>query len=487
MQGDGAHPRRTSTGVCRSASRGLHRRLEVPRPGRALQRLRDSDADLLRPVGTRAAPPLGFISKEDILATWRQLGYPPDARGEELDRDRPVDGTDARRSTPSRDSPWWAPSSGASPASSSARVTWPGCPSSWRTRGASTSLSSRRAAGLSTVFALGILVTVAIVGAISVLAGRMLGAFGGVTNYLVAALLFVVGLELLGAWPFQWSGLPRPETTRRGLAGAFLFGLAFGTALGPCTFAFLAPVMGMTMQTAGDATDLRHAVDAGLCRRPLRRARPGGRQRSAGWRATPRGVNVASASCAARAACWCWPAGCIWSTRRRRSRSPASCSTVPPRAVPSSDVMSEDHDNPGHRSPDVAAEPAGAAAGRSVGTGRRSAEVLASSGHHARAGCRRSRQAPKGVRIVPDALRKVLRRDHEPLQPRLRDVRAAWVAGAARGTCRSHGSSASSTDCRTSDAESLTLAFSGFGEPLVHPAWLEMIAAGARDGSIAWS
>ena len=117
--------------------------------------------------------------------------------------------------------------------------------------GRSTTLSPGRAAGLSTVFAVGILVTVALVGAVSVLAGRLLGTFGGIANYLVAALLFVVGLELLGAWPFQWSGLPRPETTRRGLAGAFLFGLAFGTALGPCTFAFLAPVVGLTMQTAG--------------------------------------------------------------------------------------------------------------------------------------------------------------------------------------------------------------------------------------------
>jgi cytochrome c-type biogenesis protein len=116
--------------------------------------------------------------------------------------------------------------------------------------GRSASLSSRRAAGLSTVFALGILVTVAIVGALSVLAGRMLGALGGVTNYLVAALLFVVGLELIGAWPFHWSGLPRPETTKRGMTGAFLFGLAFGTALGPCTLAFLGPVMGLTIKTA---------------------------------------------------------------------------------------------------------------------------------------------------------------------------------------------------------------------------------------------
>lgn len=116
--------------------------------------------------------------------------------------------------------------------------------------GRSASLTARRAAWLSTVFALGILVTVALIGALSVLAGRMLGAFGGVTNYVVAALLFAVGLELLGAWPFRWSGLPRPETTRRGMAGAFLFGLAFGTALGPCTLAFLGPVMGVTVQTA---------------------------------------------------------------------------------------------------------------------------------------------------------------------------------------------------------------------------------------------
>ena len=116
--------------------------------------------------------------------------------------------------------------------------------------GRSASLSSRRAAGLSTVFAVGILVTVAMVGALSVLAGRMLGALGGVTNYLVAALLFVVGLELIGAWPFHWSGLPRPETTKRGVMGAFLFGLAFGTDLGPCTLAFLGPVMGLTIQTA---------------------------------------------------------------------------------------------------------------------------------------------------------------------------------------------------------------------------------------------
>jgi cytochrome c-type biogenesis protein len=130
-------------------------------------------------------------------------------------------------------------------------------------------LSSWRAASLSTVFALGILVTVALVGAISVVAGRMLGALGPVTNYLVAALLFVVGLELLGVWPVRWPALPRADTTRRGLAGAFLFGLAFGTALGPCTFAFLAPVIGLTIDAASTrpvfALSLMLAYAVGHC------------------------------------------------------------------------------------------------------------------------------------------------------------------------------------------------------------------------------
>jgi cytochrome c-type biogenesis protein len=135
--------------------------------------------------------------------------------------------------------------------------------------GRSASLSTRRAAALSAVFAVGILVTVVVVGALSVVAGRMLGGLGGVTNYLVAALLFVVGLNLLGALPWRWSGLSPPEMTRRGLTGAFLFGLAFGTALGPCTLAFLGPVIALTLQTAGArplfATFLVVAYAVGHC------------------------------------------------------------------------------------------------------------------------------------------------------------------------------------------------------------------------------
>ncbi len=116
--------------------------------------------------------------------------------------------------------------------------------------GRSTSLPARRAASLSTVFALGILVTVTLVGLFSVAVGRLLTSLGSVTNYIVAALLFVVGLDLLGAWPARWPSVRRSQAARPGVTGAFLFGLAFGTALGPCTFAFLGPVIGLAVQVA---------------------------------------------------------------------------------------------------------------------------------------------------------------------------------------------------------------------------------------------
>ena len=147
--------------------------------------------------------------------------------------------------------------------------------------GRSTTLSPRRAAALSALFASGLLVTVAVIGALSVLAGRMLGSVGGVTNYLVAALLFVVGLDLLGAWPFQWTGLPRPETTRRGLGGAFLFGLAFGTALGPVHLCVPGSSHGRDDADGRDATSLRRPLDDGIRRGSLRGTCSRGRRWSA--------------------------------------------------------------------------------------------------------------------------------------------------------------------------------------------------------------
>lgn len=114
-------------------------------------------------------------------------------------------------------------------------------------------VSPRRAAGLSALFALGILGSIALIGALTAAAGRMLGDLGPWGNYAVAALFFVFGLHLLGVLPFPEGLRAAPDKPRRGPLGAFVFGLIFGVALGPCTFGFMAPVLGVTFGMAKTA------------------------------------------------------------------------------------------------------------------------------------------------------------------------------------------------------------------------------------------
>ncbi len=114
-------------------------------------------------------------------------------------------------------------------------------------------VAPRRAAGLSILFALGILVSIALIGAVTAAAGRMLGDVGPWGNYAVAAVFFVFGLHLLGWLPLPEGWRPAPNQPRRGPVGAVLFGLVFGVALGPCTFGFMAPVLGVTFGMARTA------------------------------------------------------------------------------------------------------------------------------------------------------------------------------------------------------------------------------------------
>ncbi len=111
-------------------------------------------------------------------------------------------------------------------------------------------VSTGRASGIATLFAVGILITIAAIGAITAAAGRMMGDIGPLGNYLVAAIFFVVGLHLLGVIPMPWSGPGQVGMKRKGLLAAFVLGLVFGVALGPCTFAFMAPMLGVTFKLA---------------------------------------------------------------------------------------------------------------------------------------------------------------------------------------------------------------------------------------------
>ncbi|RPH94761.1 cytochrome C biogenesis protein [candidate division KSB1 bacterium] len=108
----------------------------------------------------------------------------------------------------------------------------------------------KRVFALSSVFALGILATIAIIGLITAMAGRLLGDVGLIGNILVAAVFFFIGLYLMDLLPVSWSGFQFSSQRYSGLPAALVLGLLFGIGLGPCTFAFMAPVLGVVFQTA---------------------------------------------------------------------------------------------------------------------------------------------------------------------------------------------------------------------------------------------
>lgn len=112
------------------------------------------------------------------------------------------------------------------------------------------SITTRRAFTISLLFSLGILITIGVIGALTAMAGRMMGDVGPYMNYGVAVIFFLVGLHLLGMIAMPWSGPGQVGMKRKGYLAAFLLGLVFGIALGPCTFAFMAPMLAVTFKLA---------------------------------------------------------------------------------------------------------------------------------------------------------------------------------------------------------------------------------------------
>ena len=119
-------------------------------------------------------------------------------------------------------------------------------------------ISTKRAFLISTLFAVGILITIGAIGAITAAAGRMMGDVGKYGNYFVALIFFVVGLHLLGVIPIPWSGPGQVGMKRKGMLAALILGLVFGIALGPCTFAYMAPMLGVTFKLA--STNLAYGI-----------------------------------------------------------------------------------------------------------------------------------------------------------------------------------------------------------------------------------
>ena len=119
-------------------------------------------------------------------------------------------------------------------------------------------ISTKRAFQIALLFSLGILVTIGLIGAATAMAGRMLGDVGRFGNYFVAAIFFLVGLHLLGVIPMPFSGPGQVKMKQRGRLAAFILGLVFGVALGPCTFAYMAPMLAVTFKLS--STHLTYGI-----------------------------------------------------------------------------------------------------------------------------------------------------------------------------------------------------------------------------------
>lgn len=112
-------------------------------------------------------------------------------------------------------------------------------------------INIKKSITLSFSFATGIIITIAMIGLITYSLGRLMGDVGVIGNYLVALVFFVVGLYLLDVIKLSFmNGINIDKSNNKGLFSALLLGLLFGIGLGPCTFAFMAPVLAIVFQLA---------------------------------------------------------------------------------------------------------------------------------------------------------------------------------------------------------------------------------------------
>lgn len=104
-------------------------------------------------------------------------------------------------------------------------------------------VAGKKAAIYAVVFTLGLFITIAVIGVICTLLGRMLGDVGPYMSIVVGVILVWVSLDILGVAKCSMSGGLMAKIKVKGVFGALVLGLAYGILSGSCTFGFIAPIL----------------------------------------------------------------------------------------------------------------------------------------------------------------------------------------------------------------------------------------------------
>jgi cytochrome c-type biogenesis protein len=110
----------------------------------------------------------------------------------------------------------------------------------------------RSALSVALLFGLGVLLSFVIVGGATVALGRIAGDLGRFGNLLGAAVFIAFGLQLLEVVEIPWFKSLTTRVEGR-TARPTLVGFLFGASLGPCTFSFMAPAIGVAVSISRSA------------------------------------------------------------------------------------------------------------------------------------------------------------------------------------------------------------------------------------------
>lgn len=99
------------------------------------------------------------------------------------------------------------------------------------------------AGGYAVTFSAGLFLSIAVVGGLCSLLGRMMGDVSPLWGLPVGGLLVWLGLDLMGIAACRLPGKSLSRFSLRGYKGAFILGSSYGILSGACTFGFIAPIL----------------------------------------------------------------------------------------------------------------------------------------------------------------------------------------------------------------------------------------------------